>query len=45
MNAYQEKKDRLEYEAYMKNPETAYLVDQEEFDRQIETGLGAKIWL
>jgi conjugative transposon TraJ protein len=36
MRAYQEKKDRLEYEAKMRNPETAYLVDDAEFDRQID---------
>ncbi len=43
MRAYQEKKDRLEYEAYMKNPSTAYLVDQDEFDKQIDDlGWGVK---
>ncbi len=43
MNAYQQKKDRLEYEAYMKNPETAYLVNNEEFDKQIDAlGWGVK---
>jgi conjugative transposon TraJ protein len=36
MNAYREQKDRLEYEAMMRNPETAYLVSNEEFDRQID---------
>lgn len=36
MNAYREQKDRLEYEAMRRNPETAYLVDKEEFDRQLD---------
>jgi len=36
MNKYREQKDRLEYEAMMRNPETAYLVSDEEFDRQLE---------
>ncbi len=36
MDKYREQKDKLEYEAMMKNPETAYLVDDEEFDRQLE---------
>lgn len=36
MNKYREQKDRLEYEAMMRNPETAYLVSNEEFDKQIE---------
>ncbi len=30
------RKDRLEYEAMMKDPSTAYLVDDAEFDRQID---------
>lgn len=43
MKAYQAKKDELEYEANMRNPETAYLVDDEEFDRQLEElGWGPK---
>lgn len=43
MKAYQAKKDKLEYEAKMRNPETAYLVDDVEFDRQIEElGWGPK---
>ncbi|MDE7374677.1 MAG: conjugative transposon protein TraJ, partial [Odoribacter sp.] len=29
-------KERLEYEAMMRNPETAYLVSNEEFDRQLD---------
>ncbi len=42
MNEYQEQKDKLEYEAMMRNPETAYLVSNEEFDKQIdELGWGA----
>ena len=36
MNQYQQQKDQLEYEAMMRNPETAYLVSNEEFDRQLE---------
>jgi conjugative transposon TraJ protein len=36
MNRYREQKDRLEYEAMMRNPETAYLVDDAEFDRQLD---------
>jgi conjugative transposon TraJ protein len=36
MNAYQQQKDRLEYEAMMRSPETAYLVSNEEFDRQLD---------
>ena len=36
MNEYREQKDRLEYEAMVRNPETAYLVSNEEFDKQLE---------
>ena len=36
MQKYREEKDRLEYEAMMKDPSTAYLVDDAEFDRQID---------
>jgi conjugative transposon TraJ protein len=36
MNSYRQQKDRLEYESMMRNPETAYLVNNEEFDRQLE---------
>ena len=36
MKKYREQKDRLEYEAMMRNPETAYLVDDEEFNRQLD---------
>ena len=32
----QEQKDKLEYEAMVRNPETAYLVSNEEFDKQLE---------
>lgn len=43
MNEYREQKDKLEYEAMVRNPETAYLVSNEEFDKQIEElGWGAK---
>jgi conjugative transposon TraJ protein len=36
MNKYRQQKDQLEYEAMMRNPETAYLVDDAEFDRQLD---------
>ena len=36
MQKYREEKDRLEYEQMMKDPSTAYLVDDAEFDRQID---------
>ena len=36
MNQYREQKDKLEKEAMLRNPETAYLVSDEEFDRQID---------
>lgn len=36
MEKYREQKDRLEYEAMMRNPEIAYLASDEEFDRQID---------
>ena len=36
MNEYREQKDRLEYEANKRNPETAYLVDKEEFDKKLD---------
>ena len=36
MEKYREQKDRLEYEAMMRNSETAYLASDEEFDRQID---------
>lgn len=36
MNEYREQKDRLEYEAMKRNPEMAYLVDKEEFDKRLE---------
>ena len=36
MNEYRQQKDKLEYEALMRNPETAYLASDEEFDRQLE---------
>lgn len=35
-NEYREQKDKLEYEAMKRNPETAYLVSNEEFDKQLE---------
>ncbi len=36
LNKLQEHKDRLEYEAMMRNPETSYLVSDEEFDKKLE---------
>ena len=36
MQQYREQKDRLEREATLRNPETAYLVSDEEFDRQLD---------
>lgn len=36
MQRYREQKDRLEREAMLRNPETAYLVSDEEFDRQLD---------
>lgn len=36
MNEYRRQKDRLEYEAMVRNPETAYLVSNEEFDKRLE---------
>ena len=35
MNQYRQQKDRLEYEAMMRNPETAWLVDNESFDQRL----------
>ena len=36
MNEYRRQKDRLEYEAMVRNPETAYLVSHEEFDKRLD---------
>jgi conjugative transposon TraJ protein len=36
MVGYQKQKDKLEYDAALKNPVTAYLVSNEEFDKQLE---------
>lgn len=36
MNTYRAQKDKLEYEALRRNPETAYLVDNQVFDEQLE---------
>ena len=36
MNKYREQKDKLEYEANKRTPETAYLVDKEEFDKKLD---------
>ncbi len=36
LNELQAQKDQLEYEAMIRNPETAYLVSNEEFDKKLE---------
>ena len=36
MNIYRQQKDQLEYEAMMRNPATAYLVSNEEFDKRLD---------
>lgn len=36
LNDLQQKKDLLEHEAMLRNPETAYLIDNEEFDKKLE---------
>lgn len=36
MNKYREQKDKLEFEANRRNPETAYLVDKVEFDKRLD---------
>lgn len=36
LNKLQEQKDKLEREAMLRNPETAYLVSNEEFDKKLE---------
>lgn len=40
MEAHRQKRDKLEYEAMKRNPETAYLVDKASFDEKLEK-LGA----
>ena len=47
---YREEKDRLEYEAMMRDPSTAYLVDDAEFDRRLtnssdEVGTAAGMYI
>ena len=36
MNEYRAQKDKLEFEAMKRNPETAYLVDKEAFDNKLD---------
>lgn len=36
LNELQQKKDQLEHEAMIRNPETAYLASDEEFDKKLE---------
>lgn len=36
LQKYKEERDKLEYEALMRNPETAYMASDEEFDRQLD---------
>ena len=46
LHKLQEQKDRLEREAQLRNPETAYLVSDEEFDKRLMNWVGCpKIWL
>ena len=35
MNSYRQQKDKLEYDLMMNNPETSYLVSNEEYDKRI----------
>lgn len=37
MQSYQAQKDRLEREAFLRNPETAFLISNEEFDKKLES--------
>ena len=36
VHRFQQEKDQLQREAMLRNPETAYLVSDEEFDRQLD---------
>ncbi|HAT4005224.1 TPA: conjugative transposon protein TraJ, partial [Elizabethkingia anophelis] len=36
LNKLQQQKDQLEYEAMVRNPETAYMVSDEEFDKKLD---------
>lgn len=36
LNILQQQKDQLEYEAMVRNPETAYMVSDEEFDKKLD---------
>lgn len=36
MKKFKEQRDKLEYEALVRNPETAYLVSDEEFDKKLD---------
>ncbi|RYZ49796.1 MAG: conjugative transposon protein TraJ [Sphingobacteriales bacterium] len=36
LNSLQQQKDQLEYEAMVRNPETAYMVSDEEFDKKLD---------
>ena len=36
LNQLQQQKDQLEYEAMVRNPETAYMVSDEEFDKKLD---------
>ena len=44
MNEYRRQKDKLEFEAMKRNPETAYLVDKESFDNKLD-GLAECMWI
>src|SRR3546814_136798 len=36
LNKLQQQKDKLEYEAMVRNPETAYMASEEKFDKKLE---------
>jgi conjugative transposon TraJ protein len=40
LNKLQQQKDQLEYEAMVRNPETAYMVSDEEFDKKLDEWVG-----
>jgi len=43
LNKLQEQKDLLEREAMLRNPETAYLVSDEEFDKKLDELIGRRV--
>ena len=44
MNEYRKQKDKLEFEAMKRNPETAYLVDKESLERWMRLRLAECMW-